>query len=171
MFSGSNTDGSFTTAVSNSFLSPLENIPWLQIWDKLGWFSCLYWKWYIVCTHKIRLNEAILMRTHKIPSYYEKSKYTLIMPPDLALWLTFVSSNYPSLEHIFVVPKVFEPLKFLCIKHQFKIACKVFLNLKLDPASVKTHYYWKKTNIYFRFTKTGATVTSRSGDKSCNSNT
>ena len=26
-FSGSNTDGSFTTAVSNLFLSPLEKIP------------------------------------------------------------------------------------------------------------------------------------------------
>ena len=26
---GSNTDGSFTTAVSNSFLSPKEKIPWL----------------------------------------------------------------------------------------------------------------------------------------------
>ena len=26
-FDGSNTDGSFTTAVSNSFLSPLENFP------------------------------------------------------------------------------------------------------------------------------------------------
>ena len=35
-FSGSNTDGSFTTAVSNSFLSLLEKILWLQIWDKLG---------------------------------------------------------------------------------------------------------------------------------------
>ena len=32
-FHGSNTDGSFTTAVSNSFLSPLEQIPQLQIWD------------------------------------------------------------------------------------------------------------------------------------------
>ena len=34
-FSGSNTDGTFTTAVSNSFLSPWEEIPWLQIWDNL----------------------------------------------------------------------------------------------------------------------------------------
>ena len=34
-FSGSNTDGSFTTAVSNSFLSPYEKIPWLKIWDTL----------------------------------------------------------------------------------------------------------------------------------------
>ena len=35
-----------------------------------------------------------------------------IMPPDLALWLTLISSNYPCLEHIFMVPKVLEPLKF-----------------------------------------------------------
>ena len=32
----------------------------------------------------------------------------------LALWLTLVSLNYPCLEHIFKVPKVFEPLKFYC---------------------------------------------------------
>ena len=37
------------------------------------------------------------------------------MPPDLTLWLTLISSNYPCLKHIFVVPKVFEPLKFYCI--------------------------------------------------------
>ena len=37
------------------------------------------------------------------------------MPPDLALWLTLISSNYPCLEHIFIVPKVFDPLKFDCI--------------------------------------------------------
>ena len=37
------------------------------------------------------------------------------MPPDLALWLTLISSNYPCLEHIFIVPKVFELLKFYCI--------------------------------------------------------
>ena len=36
------------------------------------------------------------------------------MLPDLALGLTLISSNYPCLEHIFMVPKVFEPLKFYC---------------------------------------------------------
>ena len=45
---GSNTDGSFTTAVSNSFLSPLEKIPWLQIWDNLVCF-CFYIKNGILC--------------------------------------------------------------------------------------------------------------------------
>ena len=37
------------------------------------------------------------------------------MPPDLALWITLISSNYPCLEHIFMVPKGFEPLKNDCI--------------------------------------------------------
>ena len=37
------------------------------------------------------------------------------MPPDLALCLTLIRSNYPCLEHIFMVPKVFEPMKFYCI--------------------------------------------------------
>ena len=34
------------------------------------------------------------------------------MPPDLALSSTLIGSNYPCLELIFMVPKVFEPLKF-----------------------------------------------------------
>ena len=29
--------------------------------------------------------------------------------------IRLISSNYPCLEHIFMVPKVFEPLKFYCI--------------------------------------------------------
>ena len=37
------------------------------------------------------------------------------MPPDLALLLTLTGSNYPCLELIFMVPEVFEPLKFDCI--------------------------------------------------------
>ena len=38
-----------------------------------------------------------------------------ILPPDLALLTTLIGSNYPCLELIFMVPKVFEPLKFYCI--------------------------------------------------------
>ena len=37
------------------------------------------------------------------------------MPPDLALLSTLTGSNYPCLEVILIVPKVFEPLKFYCI--------------------------------------------------------
>ena len=36
------------------------------------------------------------------------------MPPDLALLSTLIGSNYLCLELIFMVPKVFEPLKFDC---------------------------------------------------------
>ena len=35
--------------------------------------------------------------------------------PDLASWLTLSGSNYLCLEQIFMVPKMFEPLKFDCI--------------------------------------------------------
>ena len=54
------------------------------------------------------------MRTHNIPPCYRKIKEILIMPPDLALLSTLTGSNYPCLELIFMVPKVFEPLKFDC---------------------------------------------------------
>ena len=62
------------------------------------------------------LNEAILIRTHNIPPCYRKIKEILIMPPDLALLSTLIGSYYPCLELIFMVPKVFEPLKFDCIE-------------------------------------------------------
>ena len=55
------------------------------------------------------------MRTHNIPPCYRKIKEILIMPPDLALLSTLIGSNYPCLELIFMVPQVFEPLKFDCI--------------------------------------------------------
>ena len=37
------------------------------------------------------------------------------MPPDLPLLSTLIGSNYPCLVLIFMVPKVFEPMKFYCI--------------------------------------------------------
>ena len=46
-------------------------------------------------------------------------KFYPIMPPYLALLLTLISSNYPCLKLIFIVPKVFEPLKFDCISKLF----------------------------------------------------
>ena len=42
----------------------------------------------------------------------ENRKDIPILPSDLALWLTLISSNFPGFEHIFMVPKLFEPLKF-----------------------------------------------------------
>ena len=54
------------------------------------------------------------MRAHNIPSCYRKSKKILSKPPDLALLSTLIGSNYPCLELISMVPKVFEPLKFDC---------------------------------------------------------
>ena len=45
-----------------------------------------------------------------------KIKEIFIMPPDLVLLSTLNGSNYPCLELNFMVPKVFEPLKFDCIE-------------------------------------------------------
>ena len=44
----------------------------------------------------------------------DKKKNIPFMPPDLGLYLTLISSNWPCLEYIFMVPKVFKPLKFSC---------------------------------------------------------
>ena len=62
------------------------------------------------------------MRTHNIPPFYRKIKEILIMPPDLTLLSTLTGLNCPCLEQIFMVPKVFEPLKFYCIFLVLEIA-------------------------------------------------
>ena len=55
------------------------------------------------------------MRTHIILSH-ENGKDIPIRPSDLALSSSLIGSNYPCLELIFMVPQVFEPLKFDCIE-------------------------------------------------------
>ena len=72
------------------------------------------------------------MRTHSIPSCKRKSIiYIFIIPPDLALRLILISSNYLCLEHIFMVPKVFEALRFYCItiSHLFFSYIRNYLSL------------------------------------------
>ena len=49
-FDSSNTDGSFTMASSNSFLSPYEILPIAQENKYLGSFSYSIMKLYVVCT-------------------------------------------------------------------------------------------------------------------------
>ena len=88
----------------------------MHICDNLGWFS------FVILVNGILfvLIRIASMRRfkweHTIYHHVKENlKDTLIMPPDLPLWLTLISSIYPCLELIFMVPKVFEPLKFYCI--------------------------------------------------------
>ena len=86
-----------------------------RILDSLGWFS-VYIENGILC---VLIRIASMRRFYLEHTTYlhvkENREDILIMTPDLALLLTLISSNYPCLEHIFIVPKVFEPLKFYCI--------------------------------------------------------
>ena len=61
----------------------------------------------------------ILWKIEKISLNY---RYLL---PDLASYLTLSSSNYPYLEQSSMVPKMFEPLKFVCILFCFSLVCNV----------------------------------------------
>ena len=54
------------------------------------------------------------MRTHNIPSCWRKSKTYPYYAPLPGSIINLNGSNYPCLEQIFIVPKVFEPLKFDC---------------------------------------------------------
>ena len=71
---GSNTDGWFTMAISNLFLSPYEILPIAQENKYLRKFSYFIVKLYDVCTHYNCLIEAILMSTLNIQSLCRKSK-------------------------------------------------------------------------------------------------
>ena len=62
------------------------------------------------------------------------------MSPDLALSPTLIGSNYPCLELIFIVPKVFEPLKFDCSLDTFPI-------LNYIAASFILNYWYLKVNF------------------------
>ena len=48
----------------------------------------------------------------------ENRKDIPIMSLDHALWLILSSSNYPCFEHIVIITKLFEPLKYGCIYSQ-----------------------------------------------------
>ena len=61
------------------------------------------------------------------------------MHSDLALRLTLISSNYPCLEHIFMVLEVFVPLKFLGIwKQNCVLLCarKIIKNVPIVTLSL-----------------------------------
>ena len=61
------------------------------------------------------------MNTHNIHLKYRTPKryptIISIVPPGVALIVTFRGSNYRCLEQIFMVPEGFEPSKFDCIWH------------------------------------------------------
>ena len=57
------------------------------------------------------------------------------MPPDLALLSTLIGSNYPCLELICIVPKVFQPLKFEC-----KLKSRGFRASSLSTYDLSTFY-------------------------------
>ena len=95
-FNGSNTDGLFTTAVSNLFLSPWKKSHSCRFWDNLCHIE----------THKLTQYTFMLKKI---------KKDNPVLLPDRRLWFTLISSNYPCLKHIFMVLEVFEPLKCYCI--------------------------------------------------------
>ena len=71
------------------------------------------------------------MPTHTIFVHVKENRKDISsLPSDLALRLTLTSSNYPCIEHVFMVPQVFEPLKFYC-NCLFHVQCIVyFLKIK-----------------------------------------
>ena len=88
----------------------------MQICDNLGWFSFIILINGILCVLiRVASTRRFLWENTIYHHVKENRKDIFIMPPDPALWLSLISSNYLCLELIFMVPKVFELLKFYCI--------------------------------------------------------
>ena len=102
-------------------------------------------KGYVVCTYWNCIIEAIIMSTHNIPllsrwsrkkkKKKKKKKHLNCrhLLPDQASWLILSGSNYPYLEQIFMVPKMFEP--------------KVHTEL---PHSRVIMWFWSRSSAAFR---------------------
>ena len=85
---------------------------------RASWPSCFFFllKNGILCVLIRIASMRQFLCEHTIYRHVKENwKDITIFPPDLALELTLIGSNYPCLEHIFMVPKVFEPLKFYCM--------------------------------------------------------
>ena len=103
-------------AYSNSFLSPYGIFPIAQ--EHIYWGKAFLIYYEIVCCvysleplHRGDSNEytqhtIILLKIENISINYRH------LLPDLVPWLNLIGSNYPSLEQISMVFKMFEPLKF-----------------------------------------------------------
>ena len=66
------------------------------------------------------------------------------MPPDLALWLKLIISSYPCLQHIFMIPKVFEQLKFYCMW------LSVCFHWRLSPIKIEHTFKGKHFSVKCR---------------------
>ena len=93
----------------------LEPLGKNHIAANLGWFSVIFFSFFILkmayCVYSLDSPQWGNSNENTQHTFMKIKKNIPRMPPDLALWLTLISSNYPCFEHIFMVPKVFEPLK------------------------------------------------------------
>ena len=115
---GSNTDGSLPWIIRTLFSVPTKFFQQLKKTNTYGFFF-LFYHVIVCCVYSLELphrgnsNEytqhtIIVYKIEKISLNY---RYLL---PELVPWLTLSCSNYPCLERISMVPKMFEPLRFDC---------------------------------------------------------
>ena len=95
---------------STSFLSPYEILPIALKKQKGGWV----WGWggelsYFIMDSTEYTQHTITCIVWKVKKISLSNRHLL---PDLAPWLTLKGSNYPYLEQISMVPKMFEALQF-----------------------------------------------------------
>ena len=118
----SHTDGSFTMANSNSFLSPYEILPiaeenkYLVVFFYFFFFFSFYL--YVVCTHKYRLIKVILLRTRNISLYHCKEDRK-----DFPITKTCLNNFDPLKLHFYIVKLGFTGVNIIFLISAYNIYC------------------------------------------------
>ena len=79
----------------------------------LGAFVLFYYE-IVCCVYSLGDSKAYTQHTISLLKIEKNARNYRHLLPDLAPWLNLIGSNYPSLEQISMVPKMFESLKFDC---------------------------------------------------------
>ena len=113
---GSNTDGSFTVDDSNCFISPYKILPIAQEKIYLMIFFFLFNHGIVCCVYSLESRDSneYTQYNHCVENRKYFPKLSLFASWTGAM-ITLSGSNYPCLEQISMVPKMFEPLRFNCI--------------------------------------------------------
>ena len=123
---GSNTDGSFTVDDLNFFFSPYKILPIAQE-NKYLMIYFLFYHGIVCCAYSLELPHQGILRVHSKYNHCVENQKAFPKLSLCASWtgavITLSGSNYPCLERISMVPKMFEPLGFDCILFSFLCMC------------------------------------------------
>ena len=108
----------------------------MSIFEEYGAFYFLFYNEIVCCVYSLESPR----RVHSTYHYFiwiilDRKDITKLspLPPDLALWLTLNGLNYPCLEQISTVQKMFEPIEFNW-NYSYPVTLKISISGSLATA-------------------------------------